>query len=227
MRPMRSLKSVAAVAFVTAIMVTVAQPTLARQPAQQARAASGVLVYPDVTSNLWPETLDPALWVGSQSYQVINLVYGGLLVVNSLDRLTPDLAVGMPRVSADRLTYTFTLRPHEAFSDGTPVTAQDVVYSVSRALSKREASPAAMLFLGHIKGAAAWNAGTATSLAGVRALNPRTVQFTLDSPIGYFLGALASYDYVVKQGTPPGAPLTTIQSLNIGSGPFMFGRPWR
>jgi ABC-type transport system substrate-binding protein len=204
-----------------------AKPSLAWQPAQQARASSGVLVYPDVTSDLWPKTLDPAMILDTQSLQVVNLVYSGLLMLNTLNHLTPDLASGMPLVSADHRTYTFTLRPRAAFSDGTPVTAQDVVYSISRYLSKQEASPVAMTFLGHIQGAAAWNAGKAKNLAGVVALDSRTVQFRLDAPVAYLLEALASEDYVVKDGTPPGAQLATNQSLNVGTGPFMFGRPWR
>ena len=67
----------------------------------------------------------------------------------------PDLAAALPKVSKDRLTYTFTLRPNLRFADGTPLTSKDVVASISRALSKAEHSATAMNYLGHIKGAAA------------------------------------------------------------------------
>jgi peptide/nickel transport system substrate-binding protein/oligopeptide transport system substrate-binding protein len=85
-----------------------------------------------------------------------------------------------------------------------------------------------MTYLGHIKGAGAWNAGKARSLAGVRALNRGTVRITLDKPITYFLETLTfPTSWVLKAGTPPGAKLTTTQSLNVGTGPFTFGKPWR
>src|SRR5260370_38747625 len=144
-----SSKSVVAVAAVADVLATMAQPTLARRPAQQAHADSGVLVYPDVVAELWPRTLDAPWGLDTSSYQVVYLVYSGLVKLNSNNQVVPDLASAMPRISADRLTYTFTLRSNAAFSDGTPVTAQYVVDSISRALSSQEASPVAMTFLGH------------------------------------------------------------------------------
>jgi ABC-type transport system substrate-binding protein len=41
--------------------------------------------------------------------------------------VAPDLATVLPKVSNDRLTYTFTLRPNLRFADGTPLTSKDVV----------------------------------------------------------------------------------------------------
>ncbi len=64
-----------------------------------------------------------------------------------------------------------------------------MVYSLSRATSKQEASPLAG-YLNHIEGFAAWNTGKSASLTGVRALDARTVQITLDRPTSYFLAQL-------------------------------------
>lgn len=223
-----SAKSLVSAAVVIALAATVGGPVVAQRTAQTAHAASGVLVYPDIITELWPKTLDPALTTDSQSIQIIDLIYSGLVKLNGKNQVVPDLAASMPKVSSDRLTYTFTLRSNAEFSDGTPVTAQDVVYSITRTLSKQEASPLALLYLGHIKGAAAWNSGKAKSLTGIKALDSKTVQITLDQPISYFLETLTyPTSYVVKDGTPAGAKLTTTQSLNIGTGPFMFSRPWR
>lgn len=46
--------------------------------------------------------------------------------------LQPDVATGWPTVSADGLTYTFTIRDGFEFSDGTPVTAQSFAYAIQR-----------------------------------------------------------------------------------------------
>jgi peptide/nickel transport system substrate-binding protein/oligopeptide transport system substrate-binding protein len=180
-----------------------------------------------ISSDLWVDgPLDPA----AEADELTNDLYGGLVKLDSQYRVVPDLAQALPEVSADHLTYTFTLRPGLRFSDGTPLTAQDVIYSISRALSKAEQSAPATSFLGHIKGAASWTAGKAPSLAGVTAPDARTVRITLDAPISYFLAALATPTaYVVKKGLPPGINLAAphAQALTIASGPFMFGKPWR
>ncbi|HVA90953.1 MAG TPA: ABC transporter substrate-binding protein, partial [Chloroflexota bacterium] len=201
-----------------------------RTPARTHAASGGTLVYPDITNDLWVKSLDPALGGDGISQQVVNLIYDGLVKLDGHNNVVPDLAAALPTISADRRVYTFKLRPNAAFSDGAKVTAQDVVYSLSRSLSKAEASPYSMEYLGHIQGAAAWNSGKASSLAGVKAVDDQTVQITLDQPIGYFLGTLAfETSFVVKQGLPAGADLTgpNGQARNIGSGPFMLSKPWR
>ncbi len=193
-------------------------------------AGNNVLIMPEVVSNLWVNALDPAQVSDLQSITLSDLVYSGLVKLDGNNNVVPDLAAKLPAVSSDRLTYTFTLRSSAAFSDGTPVTAQDVAYTLSRALSKQEASPAAMTYLGHIKGAAAWNAGKASSLAGVKAVDARTVQITLDRPVGFFLQSLVyPTSFVVKQTVAAGEDLVgqNAQSRNIGTGPWMFSRTWR
>jgi len=225
------------------LLVTVAMVALAASSAGPARAGSqsqgpaqvhaasgGTLIYPDITNDLWVKSLDPAMGGDGISQQVINLMYSGLVKLDGNNNVVPDLAAALPTLSANRRVYTFKLRSNAAFSDGTKVTAQDVVYSLSRSLSKAEASPYSMEYIGHILGAAAWNSGKAASLAGAKALDDQTVQITLDQPIGYFLGTLAfETSYVVKQDLPAGADLTgpNGQAKNIGSGPFMLSKPWR
>ena len=48
----------------------------------------------------------------------------------------------MPTVSKDGLIYTFKIRQDAKFSDGTPVTAQDFVWSFQRVLDPKAQSPA-------------------------------------------------------------------------------------
>jgi ABC-type transport system substrate-binding protein len=189
---------------------------------------SGVLRLGIATSDLWVDSpLDPGV---SGPGELLNELYSGLVKLDDNLHVMPDLAQAMPTISADHLTYTFTLRPNLRFADGTPLTAADVVASISRALSKAEGSPTAPLYLGHIKGAAAWTAGKAHSLAGIGAPDARTVRITLDKPISYFLSALAMPpSWVVKRGLAPGVNLSAphAQSLTVASGPFMFGKSWR
>jgi ABC-type transport system substrate-binding protein len=197
-------------------------------PARATPTPAGVLVWPDVGIQ-WPYALDPALTVLPTDEQIINLLYNGLVKLDGHNNVVPDLAEAMPTISADRRTYTFTLHPHLQFSDGTPLTAADVVYSLSRGTSKREASTVAS-YLHPIKGFAAWNAGKAASLTGVRALDSRTVQITLDKPATFFLAALTiPLADVVKRDVAAGEDLvgSGAQARNIGAGPWIFAGPWR
>jgi peptide/nickel transport system substrate-binding protein/oligopeptide transport system substrate-binding protein len=212
------------------LLVPAIGPAQAHTAASNAKS-SEVLIYPnEPNSSLWVNTLDPALASDTQSGEAINLLYSGLVKLDGKNNVVPDLAAAMPTVSADHLTYTFKLRPNLKFSDGTPVVASDVVYSITRALSKAEASGLAPTYLGHIVGAAALNAGKTTVLSGMSAPDDGTVVFKLDKPISFFLETLTypTADVVkptLKAGVQMAGP--NDQALNIGTGPFMFSRAWR
>src|SRR5947199_5325888 len=77
-------------------------------------------------------TLDPALTTEGLG-DPFNLIYTGLVSIKGDGTITDQLAASHA-VSADGLTYTFTLRPNLTFSDGTPLTARDVAYSINRTL---------------------------------------------------------------------------------------------
>jgi oligopeptide transport system substrate-binding protein len=223
----------AAIAAMTVLglVVPAIGPVHAQRAATTAKDTPGVLIWPnEPNSSLWVKSLDPAQTEDGNSILVTDLLYSGLVIRDGKNQVVPDLAASMPTISKDHLTYTFKLRPNIKFSDGTPVTASDFVYSLTRALSKAEGSPEAMLYDGHIKGAAALNSGKTNTLAGVQAPDPTTVVITLDSPISYFLQTLTypTAD-VVKPTLKAGADLVgpNAQAANIGTGPFMFSRPWR
>ncbi len=63
------------------------------------------------------------------STQMITLTFDGLLGINANGDNIPFLAQSLPTVSSDSLTMTFKLRPNLKFSDGHPLTAEDVVYT--------------------------------------------------------------------------------------------------
>src|SRR5260370_9901343 len=65
--------------------------------------AGGVLVWPDVLTQ-WPSALDPALAIDTQSTQIINLLYNGLVKLDGHNYVVPDLAQALPSISPDRRT---------------------------------------------------------------------------------------------------------------------------
>ena len=78
------------------------------------------------------DTLDPEANSVNESIWLDQNLYSRLLQPNSTGTgLLPDLASSWD-ISANGLTYTFHLRPDAKFSNGSPVTASDVVYSIQR-----------------------------------------------------------------------------------------------
>jgi DNA-binding SARP family transcriptional activator/streptogramin lyase len=100
------------------------------------------------------------------------------------DRLVPDLATSLPRVSADRRTYTFTVRPGRRFAppSNQAVTADAVRFSIERALSPKLATDVpATNFLDDLVGAMEVHAGKASHVSGIHVSGAR-ISFTLARP---------------------------------------------
>ena len=78
-------------------------------------------------------TIDPAKISDYTDYMASANLYDGLANVDSKGALVPELAEKW-EVSPDATSVTFHLRPDAKFQDGSPVLADDVVYSVERLL---------------------------------------------------------------------------------------------
>jgi peptide/nickel transport system substrate-binding protein len=102
-------------------------------------------------------------------------------------------------ISEDGLTYTFTLR-EAMFSDGTPVTVDDVIFS----LKAMQASPV-------VSNAAAFEAVT-----GITAIDDRTVQITLSRPSQNFWRGMGDMSALIQ----PAAAAGNIATNPIGTGPY-------
>ena len=134
-------------------------------------------------NNSEPQTLDP---------HKANLNDEGAIIGDLIMGLTTDAPDATPvpgvathwETSADGLVWTFHLRPSK-WSDGTPVTADDFVFGIGRTLDPKTASIYAYL-LYVIKGGQAVNEGKAPLASlGVRAVDPLTVEITLEHPAPY------------------------------------------
>jgi len=76
--------------------------------------------------------INPILAVSEPDQDLSQLIYSGLMRAEPDGRYIPDLAENY-QISADGTAYTFHIRRNAAFQDGTPVTAADVLYTVSLA----------------------------------------------------------------------------------------------
>lgn len=156
------------------------------------------------------EDIDPASYGGSTAgYK--GLLFSGLVRFSPDLKLAPDLARSWS-VSDDGLVYTFALEPSAHFSDGSPITASDVIYSWTRALNP-DAGVGENAYLDDISGAAVVAGGGDGPLTGVVALDSHTLQVTLRAPNPYFLGKL----------TYPVA--FVVQRANVETGPEWYQSP--
>jgi len=152
-------------------------------------ASNQVLVFPNVgTQDIG--VLDPAQGPDANSAIAVAMIYSGLVKFDKDLNVVPSQATYT--ISPDDKVYTFKLKPGIAFSDGTPVTAQAYVYTLTRALLPEVKSGIATLFLGPILGSDDVNSGKTKILQGVKAVDDSTLQITLKQPAAYFLQVLAN-----------------------------------
>ena len=182
-----------------------------------------VLVSPEVgISDI--KTFDPALSTDSPSIQAIDNVFTGLVQLNDKLAIMPQLAANYSE-GTDGLTWTFKLKPNLKFSDGTPLTSQDVVYSIDRALQPVVKSYTSSIYLGLIKDSDKLNAGKIKTIIGDSLLKPdaNTVMIITNKKASYFLDALSySCSYVVEKSLVDkyGAHFTDHLNEGGGAGPF-------
>lgn len=186
-------------------------------------ASSQVLTFPNVgTRDIG--VLDPALGPDSNSAIAVGMIYTGLVKFDRNLNVMPDQATWV--ISPDNKVYTFNLRQGITFSDGTPVTAQSYVYTLTRALLPDVKSPIASFFLGPIAGSDGVSNGKTRTLTGVKAIDKNTLQITLKQPAAYFLQIMAnSIAYPLNQTIINQYGQTDwvnhAAGNGIGTGPFM------
>src|SRR3989344_2077632 len=156
-----------------------------------------------------PRFVNPVLALSEADRDLTTLVFSGLMKQNSDGILSPDLAASYT-VSDDGLTYTFTLRDTAIFHDKTPVTAEDVAFTVGAIQNPAMKSPRR----------ANWE-GVLVSVVG-----EKIVSFTLKAPYGPFLenltlGILPSRLW--REVTAEEFPFSSLNTNPVGSGPYRLG----
>ncbi|NMA38088.1 MAG: peptide ABC transporter substrate-binding protein, partial [Papillibacter sp.] len=131
-----------------------------------------------------PDKLDPALNSSVDGACLAVNSFGGLFRYNENQEIVGNFADSYV-VSEDGLTYTFKLKSGLKWSDGSPLTAQDFVYSWNRAVAPETAADYAYMF----DGLDTWEATDDTTLV-----------VTLKAPCAYMLDLMAFPTfYPVKQ----------------------------
>lgn len=196
-------------------------------------ARDGILLVGNGTD---PKTLDPHLLVGLPEDNIVRALSEGLVVQDPDDsfKVRPGVAEKWSHDGAFK-RWTFKLRKGAKWSNGTPVTAQDFIFSWKRALSPElEVEGAELLHV--IRGGRAYNHGEIRNFAdvGVSAPDPHTLIVEMEGPTPYFLPMLASTNFVPVNRSAVDAGGAVDSRTNrwadagsyVGNGPFLLSE-WK
>ncbi len=161
-------------------------------------------------------TLDPVAASDDVTTGVLQQVYQGLVQIDEKGYVEPLLASSWGWNAKD-CSYRLRLEERAKFSDGHPVTAEDVRFSLLRALNPANRGGLVQTYLSDIVG---FEPGSKT--IGIDVLDPNTIRIRLKEPQSSFLSRLAYPAMaIVEKGVAPAARNIASVKEMIGSGPFV------
>jgi peptide/nickel transport system substrate-binding protein len=157
-----------------------------------------------------PRFINPVLALSEADKNLTALIYSGLVRVTPQGEVVNDLASAVT-ISKDLLTYSVTIDAGARFHDGTPVTADDVIFTVGKIIDPLIKSPRR----------GNWEGVTATKI------DDQTVTFTLKKPYAPFIynltiGILPRH--IWKNVTADEFSFSQFNTLPVGSGPYKISR---
>ena len=155
-----------------------------------------------------PHLANPLFAISEADKDIDALIYAALMKPNGTGKLVPEVAESYT-VSEDGKTYTFTLKDGITFHDGEDLTADDVEFTIRKAVDPAVKSPKR----------ANWEGVT------IEVLNPKQIKFTLRQPYAGFLesttlGILPKHLW--KNLDPEQFAFSEYNAQPIGAGPFVF-----
>jgi ABC-type transport system substrate-binding protein len=168
-----------------------------------------------------PSSIDPAHHGDLESATLISQLFESLTAVDSAFTVRPALAASWSIEQGGR-RVVFTMRDGLTFSDGTSLTATDVVHSWRRLFTPGNVSPLASL-IADVQGARPLLAGTSTdtSTLGVRADGPSRVVVTLDRGGRDLPAIVAGAPFSIVPASVGDAEISLGASGLVGSGGYL------
>lgn len=165
--------------------------------------------------------IDPAMIEDGNSERVGYDLFSALVSFDQAGNLIPGLAESWT-ISPDEKTYTFHLRNGIKFSDGSAITANDVVFSWQRLANPKIGSPYSMYMKKLKNGSDVVSGKLALDQLGIKAIDDKTVEVELNSPEPAFISmcSLVNLSIVSKKNIDTfGANWTTPNNL-VTSGAY-------
>ena len=170
-----------------------------------------------------PDGIDPTVTNNSFAMYVLCNCFDGLVTYDASGSIVPACAESWD-ISDDGTVYTFHLREGLKWSDGTPLTANDFVYSIQRVLTPATTAQYYSMMSDYIKGAKEFYEGTGTAEElGAKALDDNTLEITLLQPTSFFIDLVSMWCYFpVQKATidANGDRWTASADTYVCNGPF-------
>jgi peptide/nickel transport system substrate-binding protein len=182
----------------TSAALPAASTPAAAAPTQAAAAGGKTVTW---ASGVDIETMDPMVGTSGVTQSIMHAVFDGLVVRG--DDMQPAPALATSWDTPDDSTWVFHLRSDAKFTNGDPVDAAAVKFSVERLQDPATKAPQASLM---------------KPIKSVDVVDPQTVRFTTDGPYAGLLDVLATYFFVMS----PSIQGQDANKVVIGSGPYQF-----
>lgn len=190
--------SICTIWFGAAFSLSHSEPT----PAEGGELTEGILGT--------PRFINPVLAVTRADRDMAALIYSGLMRLSPEGTLQPDLARSLT-ISEDGLVYNVILRDDVLFHDGSPLTSEDVAYTISQIQNPALGSPLR----------ASWEG------VAVEVINEYELNFVLPESYVPFIENLTVGilpRYIWKDASEEEFPFSQFNSEPIGSGPYHITR---
>lgn len=167
-------------------------------------------------------TLDSAVYDDVPTSDMIGQAFEGLYRVTGDNDIELGMAEKDPTISADGLVYTFNIRPDAVWSDGSPVTANDFVFTYRKLVDPKEATGAQSVDV-FKNGEKVRSGQVPVEELGVKAIDDKTLEITLEYPAPYLPKLLTGTRFLPQsekvekeQGDKYGTSADTV----VSNGPF-------
>lgn len=155
-----------------------------------------------------PRFINPLLATTDTDRAIVKLVFAGLYKLDSTGSVVPDLAENMPTVSEDKQLYTVKLKQNAKWHNGTPVKADDVIFTIQTLQNAQYNSPQR----------SEWQSTT------IEKIDDYTVSFKLNFPSAPFLNnlTLPIISKEIWQNISPADFVLSESNIKaVGSGPYV------
>lgn len=189
-----------------------------------------------------PAYIDPYNTQESEGTEVEQALFDSLTAFNPKDptKIIPAAADSW-EANTDATVWTFKLNKNDKFSDGTPVTAKDFIYAWNRIANPKTVNtgtkkidPSVISYhLAVVQGYDAVQAGKATEMTGLKAVDDYTLQVTLTHSFGDFPYVVAHPalapvpQALVEGGVDYNGAKVAYGEMPVGNGPFKMSEPWK
>ncbi|KYQ96312.1 ABC transporter substrate-binding protein [Serratia plymuthica] len=196
--------------------------------ASQVPAAAKLRKDTVVAGILEPQgNFNPYLFTNGWDENVTDVIFTRLIGLDSQGKPVARLAESW-KISPDNRVYTLKLRSNLVYSDGSPIKAEDIAFTLTLLHDPAydgdtDIAPA------HIQGGAEYKNGTAPSISGLKVIDDRTIQITTTQPgattlqlIGGPVLSKAYYGKDYQRGK-----LESVRALNgkpLGNGPYIYDK---